>query len=451
VLSEAENERLTRVGPGTPCGALMRRYWIPVRPTSMLQGNPVQRVRLLGEDLILYKDNAGTLGLIGDRCLHRLVDLGLGVPDERGLRCPYHGWLYGEDGMCRERPLEKNTGQTGLKIKAYPVRELGGLIFAYMGPAPAPALPKWDLFVWQNAIKQIAVTTLDCNWLQCQENTGDPTHSVYAHGHLFKYILERRNEFDERTASQHHTLHSRISMGIGIKGIHAAETTHGFSKAIEYSTELNAPKDEIKPHATVIFPFYTQTSAAGSPRSEYQIRVPIDDTHTYHICYQVYSAPPGIEAPHQNTIPWYEPPLVDEEGQPVLDYILAQDAYMWIAQGPIVDRSKEVLGRTDIPIVLLRRQLEEQIQQVEEGLDPINFFRDETDSVLHGNGKPPEGWTAKDWPERQRSNVAAFRRMYHHGFYADDVDRYGPMIEEVKDLHRRIEEYATNWNGEAKI
>ena len=106
MVTREQNDRLTRVGPGTPCGELMRRYWIPIRPYAQLLENPVQKVRILGEDLVLYKDKSGKLGLIGDRCLHRKVDLQYGIPDECGLRCPYHGWLFNETGNCVERPME---------------------------------------------------------------------------------------------------------------------------------------------------------------------------------------------------------------------------------------------------------------------------------------------------------------------------------------------------------
>ena len=213
MLTVEQNERLTRVDPGTPCGELMRRYWIPFAAESQLDDNPVRRVRLLGEDLTLYRDKSGKLGLIGDRCLHRLVDMQYGIPDECGLRCPYHGWLYDETGECAERPMELNPkGKINRKLKGYPVKALGGMIFAYMGPLPAPALPKWDLFVWPNAIRQIAFNVLDCNWLQCQENTGDPTHSVWAHGELFQYVLERDGKLKERSAdSGDHTIHKRKS------------------------------------------------------------------------------------------------------------------------------------------------------------------------------------------------------------------------------------------------
>ena len=131
MLSVDMNERLTRVGKGTPCGELMRRYWIPIAASSQLLDNPVKPVRILGEDLVLFRNTKGGLGLIGQRCLHRLVDMQYGIPDECGLRCPYHGWLYDETGECTERPMEANPrGKFPKKTPAYPVEELGGLVFA---------------------------------------------------------------------------------------------------------------------------------------------------------------------------------------------------------------------------------------------------------------------------------------------------------------------------------
>jgi 5,5'-dehydrodivanillate O-demethylase oxygenase subunit len=434
LISEATNDRLTRVGPGTPCGELMRRYWVPIAPASQLLENPVRKVRILGEDLVLYRDRGGAIGLIGDRCLHRGVDLQFGIPDACGLRCPYHGWLYDQTGTCIERPLEAHPERPiQQKLAAYPVQELGGLIFAYMGPLPAPALPRWDLFVWPNPIRQIAINVLDCNWLQCQENTGDPLHSVWTHGRLFQYALEREGQ-DERAASFDHTIHTRLRMGVGVKEIYAEPTAYGLRKGVVYAKELGADADRIDEHSTVMFPFYTQTGMCGSPRSEFQIRVPIDDTHTLHICYQCYSAPPEVTAPHQESIPWYEPPTKHADGSPILDYVLAQDAMMWAAQGEIVDRSVEVLGRTDIPIVLLRRQLDEQIALVEAGQAPMNTFVESPD-VIHGMGHRPQD------DKTDRAVRQNYRRMYHKGYANDDADGFGPAIELVKDMHRRIEEF----------
>ena len=435
MLTPEMNDRLTRVGAGTPCGELMRRYWIPIAPTAQLQENPVRKVRVLGEDLVLYRNKQGGMGLIGDRCLHRLVDLQYGIPDERGLRCPYHGWLYDETGHCVERPMEGSPcAPFKHKLAGYPVQELGGLIFTYMGPLPAPALPRWDLFVLPNAIRQIAINVLDCNWLQCQENTGDPTHSVWTHGHLFGYVIEQAGPDDARTDDRARIIRSRKKVGIGIKEIYAYQTEYGFKKGIKYAKELGAEEDATKEHAAVIFPFFTQNGKTGAPRSEYQIRVPMDDTHTYHITYQVYAAPPGVKAPRQDVIPYYTPPTVDEHGRPILDYIFAQDAHLWVAQGAIADRTKERLGRTDIPIVVLRRQLEEQIRRVEAGKAPMNTFAVSPD-IIYGSGYEP------DYSRADSVLKNNFRQLYHKGAGIDDADRYGPLLETIKDLHRRIEAY----------
>jgi 5,5'-dehydrodivanillate O-demethylase len=215
-----------------------------------------------------------------------------------------------------------------------------------------------------------------------------------------------------------------------MKELYANATPYGFEKGIVFSKETGAEQDLVRRHSTVIFPFYTQTGKAGAPRSEFQIRVPMDDTKTLHICYQVYAAPPGVEAPKQDCVPWYEPPTHDENGKIILDYVLAQDALVWKAQGDITDRSKEVLGRTDLPIVFLRRQLEEQIALVEQGKDPMNVFRSHPGDMIHGSGQKPEA---------QNQIMQNYRRLYHKGFASDDADRYGPAIELVKELHRRIE------------
>jgi 5,5'-dehydrodivanillate O-demethylase oxygenase subunit len=439
VITKAMNERLTRVGPGTPCGDLMRRYWIPIAPFAQLLENPVRRVRVLGEDLILYRDRSNTLGLIGDRCLHRRVDLQFGIPDECGLRCPYHGWLYDETGTCTERPLEAQPKRdAGRKLAGYPVRELGGLVFAYLGPLPAPALPRWDLYVWPNALRQIAVNVLDCNWLQCQENTADPTHSVWTHGHFFAYQLERGGEL-ERAQAASHTMQGRMKLGAGIKEVYAEAIPYGMKKGVVYSKELGAPEDSRRESHWVIFPFCTRTGEPGSPRSEFQLRIPIDDTHTYHICYQVYAAPPEVAVPPQEVVPWYEPPLVDEQGRRILDYVLGQDMTVWTAQGEVCDRSEEVLGRTDAALVFLRRQLDEQIRLVEEGKTPLNVFAESPEIIPTGEVKS----APKNAAEEIRAQSLRYRGMYHKGYGTDDADRYGPAFEQVKELHRRIEAAGT--------
>ncbi len=447
MLTQEMNDRLARVGPGTPGGELFRRYWVPFLPSAKLDEDPVQPVRLLGENLTCYRDKSGNVGLIGQRCLHRAVDLRWGIPEENGLRCPYHGWLYDAEGSCVEAPLEARPDmfKDRLKIAGYPVKEMGGLLFAYMGPAPAPLLPPWDLFVWPNSVRQIGYAVLNANWLQCQENTGDPTHGVYLHGHLLKYILEKMGDQDRL---------SRMSpgferAGVGIKDLYVHPTQYGMEKGVIFSKELGADADRRTRHSTVIFPFYTEQNAAGAPWSEFQIRVPIDDEHTYHISYNCYAAPPGVEAPRQDFIPYYEVPIWDENGKPVLDCVLNQDFIGWWSQGPLTDRTAENLGRTDIPVVFLRKQLDENIKIVEDGGEPLNVFHDPEamGDILYGGGAPAETWLDPDWASKGIELNRNTRAQYHKGGAVWESDRYGPALPLVGELHRRMEEAVEKASG----
>ena len=180
MLSIQENDKISRVGPGTPMGELMRRYWHPIAAAAELDDKPTKPVRLLGEDLVLYKDKSGTLG--PHRAVsapHRRVDLSYGIPEESGLRCMYHGWMMDETGQCIEQPFEETVHPDGrfkekVKVAGYPVQVLAGMVFAYMGPAPAPLLPNWEPFTWEDGWSEVALAPLPCNWLQCMENSLDP-------------------------------------------------------------------------------------------------------------------------------------------------------------------------------------------------------------------------------------------------------------------------------------
>lgn len=445
MLTAEANERLTRVGPGTPMGELMRRYWIPVRPTAQLMEEEVMAVRILGEDLVLFRSADGQMGLVGDRCPHRMTEMRYGIPDVGGLRCCYHGWMFDPAGRCVETPLESPNDpfKDRIRIKGYPVQEMGGLVWAYMGPEPAPLLPPWDLFVMPNSVRQIGIMNLNCNWLQCHENTGDPAHSVYLHGNLFEYVLRKQGKLEERAADgQMHTLYARMKTGVGIESLYVNATRYGMEKGIKYSKALGADRDHTSRHATVIFPFYTQTGGPGMVRQEFQIRVPVDDTNTYHINYGCYMAPDEVPAPAQESIPYYDVPLFDGDGRPILDFVLAQDAHAWISQGPITDRTQEHLGRTDLPIVFMRRQFEEQMRIVEDGGDPMNVFRDpETmPGLIHGGDWNEGELEGKSSVTGAGSDLSSFRGAYHKGYAIDDADRYGPAMPVVVELMQRIEE-----------
>ena len=140
MLSPEKNRLLTQVGPGTPMGELLRRYWMPIGGASEFDGNPIKAIRLMGEDLVLYKDMRGRFGLLDRHCPHRRADLAYGFVEETGIRCNYHGWLMNEAGACLEQPYDDTVNPRSRAKdrydRAYPVKECAGLLWAYMGPQP---------------------------------------------------------------------------------------------------------------------------------------------------------------------------------------------------------------------------------------------------------------------------------------------------------------------------
>ena len=191
MLTQEENDLLTRVGPGTPAGELLRRYWHVVAAAAELtEAKPKKRIKILGENLLLYRDKSGNYGLVAENCSHRGVSLYYGFVEPDGIRCAYHGWKYDACGNCIDQPFENPEAGFKTKIQhpAYPVQKLGGLLFAYMGPPEKkPLLPKWDVLVRQDGGKKIDVCeTLRCNWLQAMENSVDPTHTYFLHSHTLK-------------------------------------------------------------------------------------------------------------------------------------------------------------------------------------------------------------------------------------------------------------------------
>ena len=158
MLSKEENELLTRVGLGTPAGEMLRRYWWPVGFTELVKtkGSPT-RVRLLGEDLVLFRDGNGRLGILGLHCSHRGTSLEFGRVEDAGIRCCYHGWLYDVGGRCLEQPAEHEDGTFKNRVQhpAYKAQEIGGFVFAYIGPKPEPLLPNYDLFLREDGERHV--------------------------------------------------------------------------------------------------------------------------------------------------------------------------------------------------------------------------------------------------------------------------------------------------------
>ncbi len=371
MLSKEMNDRLTQVGPGTAMGELMRRYWHPVAASAQLDAdNPTKEVRLLGEDLVLYRDASGVLGLIEPSCAHRKANLSYGVPEANGIRCAYHGWIFNERGQCVDQPSEPEGSKfkEKVRIRVYKVQELGGLIFAYMGPEPAPLLPRWDIMAWPG-VKNVYSTLLPCNWLQCQENSLDPLHFQWLHRYWGGWQMNRLKPLEERNAWNIRT----SNRGADHKKIGFELTDYGVIKRRLVGDETEQD-DHWRIGHPVLFPNILRV------QSNLQFRVPVDDTHTLHFRYEFRHLSDGETEP--DSVPHEDMPLYFPDGTIKRDYVMGQDITAWVIQGAISDRTTEHLGVSDIGIILYRRLLDQQARIVEDGGEPLNVWRNPEENEI---------------------------------------------------------------------
>jgi 5,5'-dehydrodivanillate O-demethylase len=356
MLSKKENEKLARVGPGTPAGELLRRYWHPLAVAAELNGRPPRRVRMLGEDLVLYKGDGG-YGLVAERCAHRGASLAYGRIEGDNIRCPYHGWMYGRDGKCVEQPAEpgNSTYKDRVRQAAYPVQKLAGLLFAYMGPKPAPLLPSYDVLVRKDGERRIVVLPqLDCNWLQPMENSVDPTHTHYLHG-----AGKGKPVHGERQAE--------------IKKYEFEVFDYGIMKK-RLAANGNGELSVVNQHP-LVFPNMLRQCHG---REHYlQYRVPVDDTHTlfFEIYFLESKDGPPIEQPEDPPVN-YAAPAKTPDGVYKMEKVWMQDYMAWETAGSIYERSREHLATADRGILLYRKMLKAEIDKVRRGKDPMGVMRD---------------------------------------------------------------------------
>jgi 5,5'-dehydrodivanillate O-demethylase oxygenase subunit len=368
VLKQSDNQLLTQVGPGTPMGDLMRQYWHPIAASAELDDSPFRTkgIRILGEDLVLYRDRSGQLGLIARYCPHRRVDLAIGVVEQDGLRCQYHGWKFNASGTCVEQPFEdtvhpEDNFKARCGIAGYPLTEVAGLIFAYLGPQPTPAFPLWEPLTWTNVVRDVAMLELPVNWLQCQENSLDPVHVEWLHGYFGSYAT---------------TLAGLPQMQVGARSLRHQkigfdEFKHGIIKRRILEGQTEADPEWALGHP-ILFP---HTLFVGSKFSTtLQFRVPIDDTHTYHVSLYIYRAAPGSQAPRQERVSYRHVPLHDPNGNWILNYVFNQDYMAWVTQGDIAKRDLEKLGESDRGIIMFRRMLLDHLTKLKEGKPLMNVY-----------------------------------------------------------------------------
>jgi 5,5'-dehydrodivanillate O-demethylase len=366
MLTAEQNDELTDFTPGTPMGELLRRYWYPVAFTRELAEFPVRHTRLLGEDFAVYRTASGRYGIIQEACPHRRASLSYGVVEPDGVRCPYHGWLFGLDGTCLDMPAERDDTNFKDRVTARVgvAQELGGLVWAYLGPLPAPELPRFDVYV-MDGVRDIGWADLPCNLVQIMENAVDPHHVEWLHGRYFDFI-GRHKGFDAPASFQKQ--HQKIGFDAFEWGIIKRRVLAG-------ATEDD---DDWKIGHPLVFPYNMRVGGANV--EQMQIRVPVDRYTTRFMLYSVH-APKGIAFPEQPQIPDYEIPVFDDRGRHRVDYVEGQDIMAWVTQGRVTDRTVEHLGRSDIGVSMLRKMFKAEMAKVARGEDPLGVIRDRRERI----------------------------------------------------------------------
>ena len=365
---------------------------------------PVLAVRVLGEHLALYRSESGEMGLVAERCPHRGASLAYGIPEEDGLRCPYHGWKFSGEGRCLEQPAEPDgsTFKYRVQIPAYPVQAMGGLVWAYLGPEPAPLLPRYDLFVRDDLDREIGMTRLPCNWLQIMENSMDPVHLEYLHGMLTNYTLKNTGQAAGRESPPPRKDPLRRLRVRDQQDAPARRRLRGQRRL------AGRPSDPVPEH-----PGRRRPSRPRVPDPRADRRYP-------HLCGLVLDAAAHAGCPRQSPhdINVSENPYTHEDGRLVVETVNGQDMMAWVTQGDISDRTTERLGTSDQGVILYRNLLEENMRKVERGEDPMAVFRDpveerpyDRDPARAASASSPlaTSWTAT--PTRYRPSSAACKTL----------------------------------------
>ncbi len=360
---------LTETAAGTPAGELLRRYWHPVARSSDATSRPTN-VRVLSEDLILYRDHTGTPGLLEPRCCHRGTTLYFGRVEDNGIRCPYHGWLFGPDGQCLDQPCEPDRGRNRDRYRQpwYPVVEYNGLVFAYLGPPDRqPVFPTYDIFEDLGDNEEIVIidhfafggpTEAPCNWFQTHENAMDAHHVFILHNTNSGAQFDPRLEIWPTVAWQSHPW--------GVTSTQDRTLDEGTT--LHRVTEIRMPTMRVIP---------TPTLSVMGRTNNVSWALPIDDTHTRVFAMvrkRADQQPQGLPV-YAGEKTWFE--LSEEDHQR-----FPGDYETQVGQGPVTLHSTERLASSDRGVSAVRRQFKEQLQLVANGGDPVGVSFDPDDAVV---------------------------------------------------------------------
>jgi 5,5'-dehydrodivanillate O-demethylase len=344
------------IGPGTLAGRFMRTFWHPVYRSEDLPNSTAKAVRLLGEDLTLYRGETGVPHLVGARCKHRGAHLSVGCVEGDCIRCFYHGWMYNEDGQCVEQPAEPKPFTNDIRVLSYPVRDYLGLIFAYLGDSDAPELPRYPVFEDEDAFRMVKITYRGVNFFQDFENGMDRVHGGFVH-------MTRPRSFDGRVDSPL---------------VRAEEDEWGLKTIAKH------PSGKVGVQCFGM-PNKQHIKDTFSERENFIWKVPVDDENMAHVRVTVVKGEKAIREEKKKLAERSKRPQLDpfelakevfagrlrrEDVDPLsTEMVYFEDAVALLAQGVIAERENEheYLGASDNPIVLLRNLWEREMRALEEG------------------------------------------------------------------------------------
>lgn len=394
MLTAADNQLLTRVGPDSPMGRLMRRYWLPVCTSAQLpkpDSDPV-RVRIVGESFVAFRDTAGNIGLLEEFCMHRRASLAIGRVEEGGIRCLYHGWKFGVDGTIQETPNHcDDRFRARLKAPAFPVREAGGLVWAYLGPKDKePPFQRYEFFDGPEENRCIFRINIPCNYLQLWEGGTDSSHVGILHCNLANPEWKNKASF---VPDMEDYTSVALATGDNAPALEIENTPYGY----QYGAKRKGPTldDGRETWSVRVTPVIMPTCRI-IPLREYQFfvfEVPQDDhkTSTYLIA---HGPKPFDRAKMREVLGlndeklwkegdfeyratqenrWFQDRSRIEETWSGLAGLIPEDSTISVSMGPIVERDKEILVAADAAVVRLRERLLENIRRHERGEEPLGL------------------------------------------------------------------------------
>ncbi|MBV6488669.1 MAG: aromatic ring-hydroxylating dioxygenase subunit alpha [Pseudorhodoplanes sp.] len=390
MLSAQQNDLITRIGPGTPAGALLRRYWQPAVLVDELATNrPVKPIRLFGENLVLFRDEKGRYGLLDRQCPHRGADLAFGRLEDGGLRCSFHGWLFDVNGKCLDTPAEPVGSPLCANIKqtAYPVVERSGILWAYLGPGEPPAFPHLDCFIAPDSHVFAFKGLIECNWLQALEVGIDPSHTSFLHRFFEDEDPSKGygKQFRDRTLDSDMPI-TRIMREYTRPQIEIEPTDYGMRLVTR--RQINDAKAHIRV-TNLLFPNAFIIPMSGEMTIS-QWHVPVDDTNNYwYAIFTSFGNPVDKAEMRRQRLELYELPDYVSRKNKRNDYgydpheqehatytgmgadINVHDQWAVESQGAIQDRTREHLGQADRAITTYRRLLRDAIAGAGEGRKPL--------------------------------------------------------------------------------